>query len=122
MSIADLLERARFRIEDPSQWTRRAYARTASGVEVIGHLDKVVQREDFKRATCWCAIGALAAEVTDVDDVHAAAILLMEAIRSRGIHTGYSARDVVEYNDTHTHEEMLRMFDWAIKLAKERGI
>lgn len=98
--IREILVDARKAIEDPEHWTQGACARDAQGNEVD---------ETSRFAASWCAVGAtykaLRAARQDM------ATQLIDAL-SRACNASIS-----EYNDTHTHEEVLAMFDKAIELV-----
>lgn len=53
-AIVDILRRARARLAVPGRWTRGAYGRTADGKSSLAR---------FERCVCWCAMGAVRAEV-----------------------------------------------------------
>ena len=96
-----LLRRARARIEDPAHWTQGRYARSAKGHEV---------KPDSESATSWCAIGALRAEVLEKSAYWAA---FGELVR-------YIKEPTSLFNDTHTHVEVLAVFDAAIESLRVR--
>lgn len=88
-------------ITDPSRWTTRAGARDAEGYPTYW-MDP--------DATCWCALGAIAKTIGDRSAIADAA-------------THYLARfaspNLVKFNDTHTHAEVLALFDRAIAALGE---
>lgn len=103
--VKALLIRARKRINDPEHWTQGANARDKEG--------RVAWRGDSS-ATCWCAYGAVTTETRHISNVVARMRLVglaLIALRWQG--------DVMIYNDTHTHEQVLAVFDEAIALAEE---
>jgi hypothetical protein len=104
METLDVLKKARALLgEGPHRWTKGSLARTADG--------ELCYPEDAG-ATCFCAMGAMA---------------FVTGTSWRGGADGYvEARDVVErvvdgsiarFNDTHTYEEVLALFDKAIEAA-----
>jgi hypothetical protein len=104
--VVAVLRAARERIAPPERWTTRAYARDKNGLEVEAHSDDAV---------CWCAAGAVAAELgvsaEAVDDPHAlnpAITHLVEAAKPRLV----SAR-----NDKDGHASVLALYDRAIARA-----
>lgn len=124
MKASVLLKAARERVTDPQDWTQGAYARDAYGSEVgDGHfsLDDLIDEEAFHNATRWCALGALGVKAFDIDDVAHATNVLERAVRK--LDTSVKGDDyciVSAFNDNHSHEEVLRLFDEAIELAKEQ--
>lgn len=95
-----ILIEARERISKKENWTQRSMARDADGNEVnSGSLE----------ATCWCSLGAIASCAKNCDDMEDAYHKLIDA-------TGFN---VAEFNDTHTHEQVLAAFDKAIAACPE---
>jgi len=108
-AAADILRRAKARIEDPDHWTTGAPARGADG-EGMGGRDSSAVR--------WCALGALDVEL--------------------GVFGGYRFRDrardrarawawlrqvaqpgtISSINDTRGHAAVMAMYDEAIRLAE----
>jgi len=82
-------------LSDPKRWTQKANARDSDGAEV---------RFDSDDAVCWCLWGAMAKVIPmhDRTRVHADINNLIE-------------EGAVQFNDTHTHAEVLA-------LVKEAGI
>jgi hypothetical protein len=99
--VTDILVRARKLIEKPENWTQEHYARNVAGEQTS------TQAAD---AVCWCAIGA----VLRADDTYPyseavgiASDLLRDAM---GMHPA-------DFNDSHTHPEVLAAFDRAIEAS-----
>ena len=97
-TVRDVLIRARERISVPERWTQGAVARDINGSDVMTHS---------KRAVCWCSMGAIKAEAGELQ--YRAALNFLTGIQGECVH---------EYNDTHTHTEVLAMFDKAIEEAE----
>jgi len=95
--VKQTLIKARELISKPENWTQRAAARTASG-----HRTSALSTN----AVCYCAMGAL---------------LKISPLYQGSRHIDMLAKamddSVAYYNDTHTHAEVLAMFDKAIELA-----
>lgn len=93
----DVLSRAREIISEPEHWTQGASGRDAQGVPINVH---------DSRATCWCAMGAVAKAQTE-----------LKADASTG-YTAYRYLDTETalwtFNDSRSHSEVLAMFDEAI--------
>jgi hypothetical protein len=87
--VTRILIAARERIEDPENWCQR----------------------DLTRGKAMCAYAALSrASGTETEACRAAFDLLVK---------GMNAWSVSEWNDTHTHAEVLAAFDRAIALSME---
>lgn len=103
MNTKEILTAARALIEKPENWCQGAYALTANRAREVSPLDEY--------ANCFCMIGAcsraLQQEVDLVEDEHAAYKALRKAVR----------KTPCEYNDSHTHAEVLKVFDRAIAAA-----
>ena len=98
MTPLETLRAARDLISDPARWTQDELARDADGEEIC-------PTEEL--AVCYCSFGAIQRftkenEMTDADN-HLQDVCL----RLFGI-------SVIELNDTHTHAEVLALFDAAI--------
>lgn len=103
--VVQLLEQGRTLLTDPKCWTQGAYTRDADGIP--GGLGWE------KTSTCWCTMGA----------VHKVSGTLGTAntIAYKAIWQLDQAMNgcAVEFNDTHTHEEVMAGWDRAIELAKQ---
>lgn len=104
MDTVQILKDARALIADEKNWTRNAFARDSKGNEVT---------PDKEDATCFCAIGALSRVVQQPPyyDLPGERLLGDEAWISGEI-------GVAEFNDAHTHEDVLALFDRAIARAE----
>jgi hypothetical protein len=94
MTPLETLKAARQLITDPAKWTQGWFARNAAG-ENVNALSQ--------SAVCFCALGAL--------DKFNAVPATIDAI------TRQLPSDLVtisKFNDTHTHAEVLALFDAAI--------
>lgn len=97
MTPLETLKAARDLISDPARWTQGWLARDASkNVSYIG----------AENAACWCSMGAL----FHVDGPYRPNSDLAIKLLSAAI----GGKSVVRYNDTHTHAEVLALFDAAI--------
>ena len=95
MTPLETLKAARQLISDPAKWTQGWFARNA-----LGELVDV----DSSSAVCFCSIGALCR-------VESAAYSEAKRTLERNISDGLS---LGWFNDTHTHAEVLALFDAAI--------
>lgn len=94
------LRRARDLISDPARWTQGEFARDVEGVGVAPNSDK---------ATCWCALGALR-RVTRSFNVP---WRLIGGISQNHLY-------ITDFNDGHTHVDVLAAFDAAIARESAR--
>lgn len=100
LTVLGTLEAARKLISDPSRWTQKTSARNATGRKVAANSPSAAK---------WCAYGAI-----DACSPHQ--ILAARAVSTLGNAMG--AFLVGEWNDTHTHAEVMAAFDAAIEKAK----
>ena len=98
MKVSDKLLAAKKLIEDPKDWTQNAFARDSQGTSV-GSYDIT--------AVCYCALGATHKSI--MGDSYLA---------DNYLHAAAFPKLASEFNDTHTHSEVLGLFDRAIQLAK----
>lgn len=103
MASADILRAARARIEDPKNWTTKAFAKDAKGNAVFGDSDKAV---------CWCALGAVDAEIRGVIKIDPAKYLFDVCGRL------FDVDEVSIVNDRFGHRAVLKLFDAAIAAAE----
>lgn len=97
MNPLETLKAARQLISDPAKWTQGEYARDADGNEV---------KTWSENATCFCAYGAIQ-RVTEREDSEADYFLFKACSERFGM-------SVTIVSDTHTHAEVLALFDAAI--------
>lgn len=108
--VIALLKEARKMIESPSTWTQKAFCRGTDGYD----LDPLNEY-----AVCWCTLGALFVAGQKYGPNHrrkAENLLNMAAAKAEsdtplncGIVCG-----IVNYNDTHTHSEIMGLLDSVI--------
>lgn len=97
MTPLETLKAARQLISDPAKWTQGELARDADGKQVPPLDDN---------ATCWCSIGALR-KAAGFGDIYKGPFgALYFKVPTKG--------SVSDFNDTHTHAEVLALFDAAI--------
>lgn len=102
---ADILRAARELIATPDRWTKEWYARDAKG-----------EWADLSKATCFCAVGALA-KASGVDDPTG----FEDEDISHFLAVAVGCDYIVAWNDRaeRTHPEVLAAFDRAIALAEQ---
>lgn len=105
--ISEILTAAKAVIQDPVNWIRNDFAWDMHG----NSLDDGTAHD----AVCFCSLGALqkitqhqSGDSTDVP-YYQAVDYLYQAVGG----------NVVEFNDIHTHEEVMNAWDKAIALAEE---
>lgn len=98
MTPREILTAARALIAEPERWTQGAYARDAAGVPVD---------DSAETAICWCASGALFkfSSLPGADRARSAVASIVGPIP--------------DFNDHHTHAEVLAAFDKAIASCGE---
>lgn len=101
-NVVEVLEAARNLISDPEHWTIEVCARDKD-YQACGSKDP--------RATEWCAIGAIVRYAVD-PIIKLIARKFLEDI----------VGDIGSYNDSHTHAEVIAVFDAAITAAKRRNL
>jgi hypothetical protein len=103
MKPSEALRKARELITPLRRWIKGSYARDACGYTAY------INESD---AVCFCAMGALyRSYCVDVDTEIDAEKLLASVIGG----------SVINFNDGHTHAEVLDAFDRAIALAESEG-
>ena len=104
--VRRLLMDAKALIQRPKNWTQRAYSRDAKGKQV-GILSSEACR--------FCAEGTLLRVYDETEVYQSVNRLLRELIAPRGL---------VSFNDAPgtTHRDIMRLFNKAIRAAKEQGI
>ena len=102
MDMLKIIKDARNLIAKPENWTQGVCARDIDGNEI---------GIDSPRAVCWCSLGALEKVGEDVAGVEWYVLL---HFLEKEIGFGH----VATFNDSHTHEEVLAMFDKAIAILE----
>jgi len=100
--VYELLTKAQSLISDPSHWTKGTFARNKDGEP---------RMDDEADATCWCSMGALR-KVTSAgitQEYPRAIIILSQA----------ADEHIVKFNDSHTHAEVMAVWDKARDLAEK---
>jgi len=97
MKVSELLKQAKSLIEDEEHWCCGVFARDKSGNPCTPRSQKAV---------AWCSTGAL--QNKSFSDVHARLLLRK--------HMGMS---IIQFNDSHTHEEVIKAWDAAIQEAEK---
>jgi len=105
-------------LEDPRRWTQEFFARTADGDGIDDAFDvndegdslNDYEQANHPAATCWCLYGA--AYKCGIDDDRAYAEALLGEL---------DLLEVVTFNDSHTHAEVLALLRAAIERAPVRS-
>ena len=100
MKPSEVLIAAKDCIKTVDKWTQGTYARDGFNNEV---------EVDSPRATCFCAAGAV--DFVVGSGAAPAWVALSYLYRAMGT-------PIASYNDSHTHEDVMKKFDEAIELAK----
>jgi hypothetical protein len=110
--LTELL-RARKIIENRRHWTRGVAARDRKGIPVT---------PDDPGASCWCVLGALFRVSADAKQPSTIiAGKKVQLIKSWHLIEAAAGTDrLAEFNDTHSHHEVLDLIDRAIAEARKR--
>lgn len=104
MNTLEILKGAREIISDESHWTQEEYARAKTRTsDGMGQW----RNPGDPDAICWCSIGAIAKAAGFVTTVSVWNRELSEAFNR-------SESSLEKFNDSHTHSEVLAIFDEAI--------
>jgi hypothetical protein len=108
MKTSEILRAAKALIEDPDHWVQGTYARPYREADPVNnHL-----MGNDPRATCWCSMGALqkALDGFSIDESWLKYEKTLNKITE--------PVSMLTYNDTHTHAEVMKVWDRAIALAE----
>jgi hypothetical protein len=100
-TVLETLEAARKLITDPAKWTQKTSARNIANRKVAANGPMAVK---------WCSYGAIDACCPDQ-------LLAARTVATLG--RAMNAFLIGEWNDSHTHAEVLAAFDEAIAKQKE---
>lgn len=103
MNTLELLTKAQDLIRDPAHWTQETYARDGRG-NACSTTDPA--------ATCFCSVGAL---------YHAADHQFRFAHLAEDVLEKVVGVDIPIFNDSHTHAEVMVMWDKAKELARDHA-
>ena len=114
MTTPEILNLAKKKIADSHNWTQGTAAR-----DMFGDAVSVTSKD----AVCWCAVGSLQSLSLSETENGIGAIACLYLDKASGIHiTNYGdLRSSAQFNDTHSHEEVMKLFDKAIELAKREA-
>ena len=109
MTTLQILKRARALIADEKNWTRDAYGYDAEGR---------MQTCPNQHSVCFCSVGAIAkASFTHPSDAERSDAI--KPVLSAGGFDGVG--ELIKFNDSHTHSEVLDLFDRAIARAESEA-
>jgi hypothetical protein len=116
MKTSEILRAAKAKIAYPSRWCKGVIAKDSNGKEVVSGFGKE------HNAVQFCSTGAVfySGTIGTWRRTMEAANFLDTASGLPHTDVG-SPRPAARFNDTHTHPEVLEMFDRAIQLAEEAG-
>lgn len=103
MKPSQTLQAARDLISDPKRWTQGWFAKDDQGTDT---------HSLSPQAACWCSLGALTKAAGS--GYYSRELGYLEKVLDAKTGQGVS-----QFNDSHTHAEVVEVFDEAIKLAKE---
>ena len=104
MTTVEILEAARALIAKPEHWCKGAQALDATGT---------VRRPCSRLAVRWCSLGATD-RVTRYKGIRADNALYSAL--------GMPPEGIANFNDSHTHAEVLDLFDRAIAAEREKAV
>ena len=111
--IKALLQSARDLIADPARWTRGAMARNRLGQSCSPHESEAV---------CYCSQGAISLKIYSTRFMRLNPVELIAlkgnaliALDLAASHLAGKYMTIASFNDTHTHAEVLAVFDLAIE-------
>jgi hypothetical protein len=131
MTAAECLRLARAKIEQPEAWAQGFFAYKPAGSETwrksIVHHGRALHQANLSDdgAICWCATGAVFAVTGNEPMVSERPLAYLTAalreITQAGPTQNLQMKDVVAFNDAphRRHEEVLNLFDVAIRLAEQ---
>lgn len=108
MSVQSILTKARELISDPAHWTQGEMARNSRGKQEAACSGAAVK---------WCALGAII-RMADEPLVEKRTIIALTRLL-RGSIANYGS--IADYNDTHSHSEVLALLDAAIASFTAQG-
>lgn len=112
VEVINALTEAKDLIGDPERWTQGGLARAADDVFVYA---------TDSHAVCWCAYGAVVKVAHGTWTCDRALDALSKAIESITNHpkNEWFPSSIGDFNDQHTHDEVLFAFDRAITILEE---
>lgn len=107
IKVVATLKSGKAKIADPKNWTTDEYARDKNGRDVSC---------TSAEATCFCSVGALA-NVMNVHSEHENRVQ-WECIKQ--LNACSDGDTIYDYNDSHTHAEVMEVWDRAIQKAEDK--
>ena len=108
MKHSEALKAAKAVIANPENWTQGWYYKYKNGTSCKRYED----------AECFCSLGALRKVNDCYDDYYLNGTLYLDlALETLNVKAG----SVFIFNDTHSHAEVMALFDKAIELAEKEG-
>jgi len=107
-TVVENLKAARAKIADPADWIQCHYAKNNTGDSICG---------DEPGATCFCSAGAIQAVRNTACEEETREY---EILKEVAIELG--SPGVPSYNDSHSHAEVMAMWDKAIARAEELAV
>lgn len=105
MQLSDFLIKAKAVISEESKWTQGFYAKASDGTFVESKSEK---------ATCHCSLGAIE-KVSGPDISWQNRALVRDA--EKALSKAMGGGEVAAFNDSKTHEEVMKAWDLAIVTA-----
>lgn len=112
MKTSEVLRRAKAVIADPEKWTQGAFARGSADAG-----------KSFKDACSLCAVGAVYAITDDLGvggkKIFQRVLCCLGSALAMSGEPPHDFAEVIKFNDTHTHAEVMALFDRAIEAAEK---
>ena len=106
MTTAEILKAARGLIDTPEKWTQGAWSRS---------------RGEHYTPYCYCSAGALARVATGVPNPTSSQFFALESSIALLALEAWMGGDIVEFNDTHGHADVMAAFDRAIAAEEAKA-
>lgn len=113
MKLSEFLTLAKAKIEDENNWTTGAYARDKEGRAV----------PSFSEAACkFCSFGAVRSmdKLENVKQLSNDAKVILDGVANELLADSPTWAGTIDFNDSHTHKEVMNFWDKAIQKATEK--
>jgi hypothetical protein len=107
MKSSEFLKKAKALIDTPSKWTTGAWAKNAAGTHVM---------PENPGSVCFCTTGAM---FRIEHDLNLHDVTLNKAVEY--VKGAMNTRHIPDFNDSHTHAEVMAAWENAISTAESKG-
>lgn len=109
MKTSEILIKAKEVIVNPENWIQNYFAYNKNG--------HPVGRGTHPDAVCFCSVGAIQKVIGDKGDASEEFLSARKVREVTKVLTIAAGETITDYNDTHTHSEVMEVWDKAIKNA-----